>query len=67
MFQAVEAKVVEMNISETVTLFNDMCLLAPSTLIDKNIKWMVKDNYTVIADFTLSYNTISATLEFNEK
>lgn len=25
--------------SETVTFFNDMCVMAPAALIDKRIKW----------------------------
>jgi hypothetical protein len=34
LLQVVDAKGPEMNQSETVTMFNDMCLLAPATLID---------------------------------
>lgn len=32
---------------ETVTLFNDMCVLAPATLIDKNIRWEAIDLLSV--------------------
>ncbi len=35
----VEARGPEMNRSETVTLLNDMCLLAPATLIEPRIAW----------------------------
>jgi hypothetical protein len=66
-FQAADAKGDEMTRGETVTLFNDMCLLAPSTLIDKNIKWEAVDSTTVKAKFTNKSNTISATLYFNKK
>ncbi|MBK7637018.1 MAG: hypothetical protein IPJ13_24135 [Saprospiraceae bacterium] len=30
----------EMNISETVTFFNDLCCMAPAALIDERIKWL---------------------------
>lgn len=52
---------------ETVTLFNDMCVLAPATLIDKNIRWETIDLLTVKATFTNQEYTISAVLYFNEK
>ena len=67
LFQVVNAKGEKMNQSETVTLFNDMCLLAPATLIDKNIQWETIDSLTVKAKFTNKGNTITATLYFNEK
>lgn len=57
----------EMFQSETVTLFNDMCFLAPATLIDKRIKWEDIDNTSVKATFTNQGSTISAVLYFNEK
>jgi len=47
-----------------VTLFNDMCLLAPATLIDSRIRWEGVDARTVRAWFTLGEQTISATLVF---
>jgi hypothetical protein len=52
--------------SETVTLFNDMCLLAPATLIDSAIAWETIDRTTVRARFTNGAQTISATLFFAE-
>jgi hypothetical protein len=53
-----------MDRSEAVTLFNDMCLLAPGTLIDRNIRWEPMDARTVRADFAHYGQTISATLFF---
>ncbi len=52
---------------ETVTLFNDMCVLAPATLIDKNIRWETIDSQIVKATFTNQDYTISAVLSFNDK
>lgn len=56
----------EMFKAETVTLFNDMCFLAPATLIDKRIKWEEVDSTSVKATFTNQKVTISAILYFNE-
>jgi len=53
-----------MDRSEAVTLFNDMCLLAPGTLIDQNIRWEPMDARRVRALFTHFGQTISATLFF---
>ncbi len=57
----------EMNISETVTFFNDMCCMAPPTLIDKRIKWLETDQNKVKASFTNNDITITAWLHFNDK
>lgn len=57
----------EMNLSETVTFFNDMCCMAPPTLIDKRIKWLVVEGNKVKASFTNNNITVSAWLYFNEK
>lgn len=51
---------------ETVTLFNDMCALAPATLIAKSIQWETIDPLTVRATFTNQGYTISALLYFNQ-
>ena len=67
MFTIVDAKGIEMNQAETVTVFNDMCIMAPSTLIDKNIRWESLDALTVKATYTNGMQTISAVLYFNEK
>lgn len=67
LFKVVDAKGLEMNQGETVTVFNDMCCMAPSTLIDKNIQWEVIDSLTVKARYTNGNITISASLLFNEK
>jgi hypothetical protein len=53
--------------AETVTLFNDMCLMAPATLIDKRIQWQVIDSNSVKAIFTNHNISISANLYFNDK
>ena len=57
----------EMNLSETVTFFNDMCVVAPPTLIDKRIKWLEVGSNKVKASFTNNNITVSAWLHFNDK
>jgi hypothetical protein len=66
-FPVVDARGKKMNQSENVTLFNDMCLLAPATLIDKNIQWEPVDTLTAKARFTHNGITITAVLSFNKK
>lgn len=64
--KVVDARGPEMDRSETVTLFNDMVLLAPATLIDPAITWEELDPLTVRATFTNAGNTIAAVLSFAE-
>ncbi len=63
----VDAKGDKMNRAETVTLFNDMCFIAPATLIDSRITWEVINESTVKGIYTNGNNSISALLYFNEK
>ena len=56
----------EMNQGETVTMFNDMCVMAPATLIDAAIAWEPVDARTARASFTNAGQTIRAELSFNE-
>ena len=57
----------DMDKIETVTLFNDMCLMAPATLIDKRITWQSIDDNSAKATFINHNSTISVILYFNEK
>ncbi len=54
------------NKAETVTFFNDMCCLAPATLIDPRIAWIDGGDGRVNATFTNRCITITADLFFNE-
>ncbi|MDF2547644.1 MAG: hypothetical protein K0R93_2542 [Anaerosolibacter sp.] len=67
LFTVADGRGPEMNQGETVTVFNDMCLLMPATLIDKRIQWEEIDPLTVKATFENKGNRISALLYFNEK
>ena len=55
----------EMNQGETVTLFNDMCVMAPATLVDPAIVWAPVDERIARATFTNAGQTIHAELSFN--
>jgi hypothetical protein len=62
----VEVSGTEMNQGETVTMFNDMCVMAPATLVDPAIVWEAVDDRTARAKFTNAGYTIRADLSFNE-
>jgi hypothetical protein len=66
LFKVVDAKGPEMNIGETLMVFNDMCCMAPATLIDKRIQWDVIDPLTVKARFTNDELSVVADLYFKE-
>jgi hypothetical protein len=66
LLSVVDARGPEMNQSETVTLFNDMCVLAPATLIEPNVAFREIDAGTVQGTFTNAGNTVSAVLSFND-
>ena len=56
-----------MDRGETVTLFNDLCLIAPAALIDRQrIQWEIAGPLAARAKFTHRGNTISALLFFNQ-
>ena len=54
-----------MDRAETVTLFNDMCLLAPGTLVARAISWQPIDARSVQARFRHGAHTITAVLIFD--
>lgn len=65
MFGVVDAKGPEMDQAETVTLLNDMCILAPSALVDAPIVWTELDAHRVRADYTNAGHSVSAELVFD--
>ncbi|MBS1517848.1 MAG: hypothetical protein JSS91_07160 [Bacteroidetes bacterium] len=56
-----------MNKTETVTLFNDLCLLAPAALTDKRIQWEKINDTAVKAVFTNKGISVLAELFFNSQ
>jgi hypothetical protein len=57
----------EMDTSETVTFFNDLCCFAPGALIDPRIKWLETSGDSVKATFTNQNTTVTAWLYFNKE
>lgn len=62
----VDARGAEFTRGETVTLFNDFCVCAPSALISADITWQPVDDHSCIAHFSLGMNTVTAELRFND-
>lgn len=65
LFTVVDAKGPEMDKGETVSLLNDICLLAPAHLISKDFTWRTIDELTVEVHFTNGNISISACLIFD--
>jgi Family of unknown function (DUF6544) len=63
----IDAKGPAMDEAETVTLFNDLCVLAPGALVDRGIEWRSIDAHTVSAAFTNQGHTARAILSFNDR
>ncbi len=67
LFRVAEARGPKMDQGETVTLFNDLCLMAPAALIDdRRIRWDAVGPLSARAAFTHNGYTITARLSFNE-
>jgi hypothetical protein len=66
LFPVADASGMEMSQAETVTMFNDMCIMAPATLVDPAIAWTSVDSHAVRARFTNAGHTIEATLSFDD-
>lgn len=52
--------------AETVTLLNDLCVMAPAALIEPTIEWTPVDAHTADAVFTNAGHTVRARLTFND-
>jgi len=56
----------EMDRAETVTLFNDLCILAPAAIIGAPISWHRVDGHHARGAFTNGAHAVTAELVFNE-
>jgi len=61
----IDARGPEMTASETVTLFNDMCVFAPAALLDAPVTWRTLGERQVEATYTNAGHTITAVLTFD--
>jgi hypothetical protein len=67
LFTVVDAKGPVLDQSETVTILNDLCMLAPSALLDPALRWEHSDANTASVAFTRGAHTVRATLHFNDR
>jgi hypothetical protein len=56
-----------MNQSETVTIFNDLCVMAPGALVDIPVRWVTLDERSVRGVFARGHQTIAAVLVFDSQ
>ena len=66
LFTMVDASGLEMDRAETVTIFNDLCILAPAALVDAPVTWNLLDDHHVRGAYAYGANTITAELTFND-
>jgi hypothetical protein len=56
----------EISATETVTVLNDMCLMAPGSLVDPRLAWDSADDRSATVTFTNGLHVVTAILEFND-
>jgi hypothetical protein len=62
----VDARGTVMDQSETVTILNDLCILAPAALIDPALRWEPSVANSARVVFSRGAHTVRATLHFND-
>ncbi len=62
----VDADGPELDRAETVTLFNDLCVLAPAALVGAPISWQDAEGRRVRGRFTRGAHTVTAELVFDD-
>jgi hypothetical protein len=67
LFTVVDASGPEMDRGETVTVFNDLVVMAPGAIVQAPVTWTALDDRHVRGDFTDGGQTISAVLTFNDE
>ena len=65
LFPVVDAAGAEMDRGETVTVFNDLVVLAPAAIVDAPVRWTAVDAQHVQGVFTDGDQTVSAELTFD--
>lgn len=66
MIPVVDASGPQMDRAETVTLFNDLCLFAPSALVTAPVEWDEVGERAVRGTYVNAGHSVSATLVFDE-
>jgi hypothetical protein len=57
----------DISAAETVTVLNDLCLMAPGALLDPRLAWTDVDDRTAGVAFTSGPHRVSATLSFDDR
>lgn len=65
LIKVVDKSGAKMQKAETVTYFNDLCIMAPGALIDEDITWEVLSEESIRGTLRKHENTVSAILKFN--
>ncbi len=65
LLKMVDAAGPDMDRAETVTMFNDLCVLAPAALVDAPVQWEPIDERRVRGEFTRGPHTVAAVLTFD--
>lgn len=63
----VDAAGADLDQAETVTLFNDLCVLAPAALVDAPVEWTLLDDHRVSGCFRNGHHTATAELRFDDE
>lgn len=56
----------QISAAETVTVLNDLCVMAPGALVDPRLSWRPIDDRQAAVTFTNGPHSVTATLIFNE-
>lgn len=56
----------EISAAETVTVLNDLCLMAPGALVDPRLRWTATDDRTASVRFRNGVHDVGATLLFDD-
>jgi hypothetical protein len=67
LFPIVRASGPDLDRAETVTLFNDLCVLAPAALLGARVSWESIDAHRVRGRFTNGAHNVSADLVFDDR
>lgn len=65
LFPVAKAEGPDLDMAETVTILNDMCLLAPGSLVDPRLSWTEIDTGTVDVEFRNGPHVVHARLLFD--
>jgi hypothetical protein len=57
----------EMARSETVTMFNDVCVMAPAALVDEHVVWREIDGHRVEGTYSNGVEAVTAVLVFDDE